>query len=315
MNLQAITEQYRQFQRRDLIAKWDAPLEQVLEVFFSEFVDKDYSCNFEDMLPKERLGLYTLFDLSFMSDEQCELHVLEVEGKPLGIAHKFADKSQWGCDIIDAELFKVVARELAIAALDKKLTAVTASTLDSLGDLRNGYIRFLDDAETMFVVHSPVWMYGFDRLPERHAAFYVDGQGTSHPVVAIGKFVDSRRSHDAADRHEVAITLAGDVQLIVDGTQLMFELIKGKADLAAALKAFTAPSIWCVGDVFPQASRVVVYQHEQFRCTARSLFVEFFQPQDFNHFVSKFFAGEVPVEVAGVFDLPSLRLTGVITSV
>lgn len=310
MNLQDIAQQYRQFGPRDLTSKWDAPLEQALEVLFKDFVEKDYSCDFADMLPQERVALYTLFDLAFMSDEQCELHVLEVDGKPLGIAYKFADKSDWGSHIIDADLFKVVARELAIAALDKRLEAVTLQPLERLGDLRNGYLHFLDDAETMFAVRSPNWMYGFDRLTESHRAFYVDGQGAAHPVASIGKFVNDKRSGSKTDAHDVTVTLTCGADVIVDGSQLMFELIADKGDVAAALPAYTDPSVWCVGDVFEDVLRLVVYQHEQFRWTTRSLWVTFESLEELQRFVTAHHREEPELILPGVFDLVALGFAG-----
>jgi hypothetical protein len=309
MNLQAIAEQYLQFRRRELTLKWDAPLEQVLEVLFKDYVEKDYSCDFADMLPKERVALYTLFDLAFMSDEQCELHVLEVDGKPLGIAYKFADKSDWDCHIIDAGLFKVVARELAIAALDKRLEAVTLQPLERLADLRNGYIHFLDEAETMFAVRSPNYMYGFDRLTESHRAFYVDGEGAAHPVALIGKFV-SKRTGNGTDNHDVTITLASGADVVVDGSELMFELIADKGDVAAALTAYTDPSVWCVGDVFENVMRIIVYQHVQFRWSTRSLWVTFESMGELQRFVATHHREEPELIQAGLFDLTALGFAG-----
>ena len=309
MNLQNIAQQYRQFRQRDLTAKWDAPLEQVLEALFKDFVEKDYSCNYEDMLPKERVALYTLFDLAFMSDEQCELHVLEVDGKPVGIAYKFADKSQWDSHIIDADLYKVVARELAVAALDKRLDAVTVHPLERLGDLRNGYLHFLDDAETMFAVRSPNWMYGFDRLPECHRAFYVDGQGTVHPIASIGKFV-SKRSSSSTDNHDVNVVLASGADVVVDGSELMFELIADKGDVQAALNAYMEPSVWCVGDAFEDILQAEVYQHVQGRWATVSNWVTFESLEELQRFVAAHRREEPELLVPGVFNLKALGFAG-----
>lgn len=312
MNLQDIAQQYRQFRQRDLTAKWDAPLEQVLEALFKDFVEKDYSCNYEDMLPKERVALYTLFDLAFMSDEQCELHVLEVDGKPVGIAYKFADKSQWDSHIIDADLYKVVARELAVAALDKRLEAIKVHPLERLADLNNGYIHFLDEAETMFAVRSPNWMYGFDRLTESHRTFYVDGQGAAHPVATIGKFVN-KRTGNGNDNHNVAITLAAGGDVVVDGSELMFELIADKGDVAAALPAYIDASVWCVGDVFEDVLRAVVYQHVQFHWTTRSLWVTFESLDELQRFVTAHHREEPELILPGLFNLKSLGFAGKVT--
>jgi hypothetical protein len=314
MNLQDIALQYRQFRQRDLSAKWDAPLEQVLEVLFKDFVEKDYSCDYAGMLPKERVALYTLFDLGFMSDEQCELHVLEVDGKPVGIAHKFADRSDWNCDIIDADLFKVVAREMAIAALDHRLAAVVPGTLERLSDLRNGYIHFLDDAETMFAVRSPKWMYGFDRLPKEHRAFYVDDQGQVQAVASIGKFANDKLSHThEPDVSDVTVVLENGADVVVDGSQLMFELLAGKGDLASALTAYAEPPVWCVGEAFEPVNKVIIYQHVQFRWTTRTLWVAFESRAEFERFIEAHHRDEPALMVPGVFDVAALGFAATVS--
>lgn len=321
MNLQDIARQYRQFRRCDL-AHWNHPLTCVLEALVKEYVEFDYFCSFDELVPRERLALYTLFDLAHHSDESCELHVLEVDGKPVGVAHKFADKSEWHSHVIDAEAFKVLVREMAVAALDRKLAKVTADAFDSLSGLQRGYLHFLDEAETLFAVNSPKACYGFNTLPKLHRAFYVDPEGGVHPVAAIGQFVNGRFSHDSVrGTHDVMVTLGDGRTLVADGAELMFELLSGQANVEAALQQnYVQPTQWCVGDVFPPLLRVVVYQREVMRRSVSSLWVTFATQAEFDRFMGSHTgtpdaAGTIATPLFdGQFDLAQLGYQGSVVS-
>lgn len=309
MNLQTIATNFQQFPAADL-SGWGSPLGNVLEALFKEHVELHYSANFEDLLPRERLAIHTVFDMPHDSDEACELHILVVDGKPVGAAHKFADKSSWNSHIIDAEQFKTLARDLAIAALDERLAQITADSFDSLSSLKNGYLHFLGEGETMFAVNSPKGMYGFSKLPEKHPAFYVDATGAVHPVTAIGKFANKEPSHSSKRTVSDVFITVGGKEFVVDGSELMFELVPGSGNIEAALRAYNDPPTWIVGDVFPGITKVVVYQCEPMRRAISTLWVTFKTVEDYDRFVAENFQAEGEHKIfPGTFDLAALGYT------
>jgi hypothetical protein len=309
MNHIDILNNYRSFKRADLDG-WCNPLHQVVEALFSEYVQTDYSYDMCSLLDKSRYGVYTLFDFPHASDESCELHVLTVDDKPVGCAFKFADKSSWDSRILNADHFRAIAREMAVKVMDQKLQAVTEETLGSLNDFCNSYIHFLDKNETMFAVQSPKWMYGFAELVKAHRAFIVNAQGVAQEISNIGSFVNSKPSYTSdPDTHNVTVTVNGQ-ELIVDGTQVMFELLAGQGNIADAVAAFTEPACWCVDTVLSHMSQVHILQHVPGQWTTQGAYLAFANQAEYEKFVAVYGTTDSESKASrvhdGVFDPQSL---------
>jgi hypothetical protein len=288
MNLQDIVSNFRNF-KHNVAKDWGSPLTSILKALFEERIPLDYDSDFDSLVDPARISIYTLFDLAHHSDEACELHVLALDDKPLGVAYKFGDRSDWHSSIIDAELYKTLAREIAAAAMEHRLTKVTAEPLVSLGSLNNGYLFLLDKAETMFAVRSPKACYGFSNLPKTHRCFFVNDAGQPLAVESIGAFCNQKLSHDSdIDAHEVTVTIDGEVRQ-VDGMQLMFEMVPGQGQVTAALESYSNAPAWYVKAVNERAKIATVLLRLPNRWSTSSAYTEFETLAEFQRFAAKYF--------------------------
>jgi hypothetical protein len=312
MNLQDIATNFRKLHRCD-IEGWGDPLDNVLEGLFGEIIALDYRCRFAELLDRTRIAVYTLFDLPHHSDESCEMHVLVVDDKPVGIAFKFADKSSWNSRIIDADHYKVVALELAAASITARLRDVTVEALEELRNLDNSYIHFLDEKETMFAVRSPKNMLGFQHMLKKHRAFFVDETGAVSPVSAIGKYSNAKPSHCGdEDTHEVLIT-AGTTERKVDGQQLMFEMIPGEGDIESALGSYAKEPFWFVKTIHERVCRAQILMQIPNRWSTSTAWVDFESKEEMQRFAIKYFDEEESKLVFGTFCPKSLGFKGEIS--
>lgn len=317
MNLQDIASNFLNFKRGPLEGR-SSPLDQVLEALFADSICLDYDAEFCTLVDRSRVSVYTLFDLPHHSDEACEMHVLALDDKPIGLAYKFANKSDWRSYIIEAEAYKALARELAAAALELRLQNVTAGSLKSLGSLNNGYLHLLDKEETMFAVRSPKACYGFSGLPKTHRCFFVDDAGQPLAVESIGAFSNKKPSHSVdEDTHEVAITINGEDRL-VDGMQLMFEMVPGQGQVTAALESYAKAPSWYVEGVYPRVNRAQVLLRLPNRWSTSTTYAEFETVEELQRFAVKYFNDEKSTDLdvtPGAFCPETLGFKGKIHAV
>lgn len=244
MDLQFIKDNFRKFKRTELDG-WGGPLEDILKAMFGEIVALPFDVTYVELFDRSRAVVYTLFDLEHDSDEDCVMRVVAIDDKPLGLAFKFGDRSHWDSRIMDVELFRALASEMAAAVLEKRLAKVVADDMDTMQKLGNFYLFFLGSEESMFAVQSPKWMCGFQHLLSSHRGYLVDENGAAQPLEAIGKFTNHKHHSSDADAHDVVVTVAGQ-ERIVRGQQLMFELIPDGGDIENALQAYEKTPGWIV---------------------------------------------------------------------
>lgn len=282
MDLQYILKNYRSF-TRTATDSWAGPLSTLLETMFESVVSLPYNVQLTELLECSRFSVYTLFDLPHDSDENCELHVVAYDEKPLSLVFKFGDRSHWQSLLIDVEQFKSMAKMLAAAAMDKELEKVEADMLATLNSLDNPYLFFLGDKESMFAVKSPKWMYGFQRLLTTHRGFMVDDNGQAVQLDSIGDFVNKKLHSSDTDAEHIVVTANGQSH-VIDGSQLMFELVHGQADLADAMSSYAKASFWVVDAVDIPRKRADVLLRTPNRWTTATMTVIFDSDDDMARF-------------------------------
>jgi hypothetical protein len=291
MNLQDIARNYPKFQRCP-VEGWSSPLENVMEALFSTLIKPDYTFYFADLLDRSRLEVYALFDIYHGPNDTCALYVLVVDNKPVGVAFKFGDKTQWDTRIIDADHFKGIVRELSAILLERQLESVTAEDVEELRFLNNGFLCFLDEKETMFGIHSPKSVGRFDQLTEKHRAFFVDTEGKAHLVSSIGQFCNTKPSHCwDEDTNDVVITVNG-AERTVDGQLLMFELVPGEGDIEAAVARYAKEPAWVVEAVHERVKRVELLAQFTNRWNSSSVWFDFKSKEELQRFANEYFDHE-----------------------
>jgi hypothetical protein len=282
MNAQDIAANFRQFSRCDPDG-WGGPLGNVLNALFGDTLKTGQHTELETHLDRTRVAVYTLFNVLHESDESCELHVLAYDDKPVGFAHRAGDTDDWDARILDEELFKVLAREMAMSLLEEDLVNVTAEPVASLSALQNQYLYFVGDKETVVAVRNPKWACGFERFAEGRRVFYVDHQGTMHQVAKIRAFANNKWHTRDQDHDDIFITING-AERVVDATQLLFELVPNGADLDDVLANLPKEPGWLVDGVDARSLQVTVLATVPYRWTTVSHFVKFESIAEMNRF-------------------------------
>lgn len=301
MNTQDIIENFKRFKRSDLDG-WGGPLGNVLEALFQDVLPRCNGARLEDMLDRTRVAVYTLFDIPQDSDEDCVLHVLVYDDRPVGLAHKAGDRTSWDTRIIDPELYKELARELALALLDEAFKSVRAEPLESLKSLGNAYLHFLDKKETMFSVQSPKNTCGFPSLIKDHSVFFIDSMGVVHIVTQIGKFTNTKRYSSDRDTHNVFITIKGeDSEREVDSSQLIFELLTASGDLAATRASYPTQPGWTAEGVYEKTLQVSILVQVPYRWNSLTQTVNFETAAEMRRFTDRYFDHDKDTLEHGVF--------------
>lgn len=306
MDLQFITENFRTFNRTELDG-WGEPLNRLLEALFGDFVKPHCDDTLVELMDRARGAVYTVFDLPHYSEDNCEMHVAVIDDKPLGIVFRFGNETDWQSRIIDVELFKSLATELAAAAMEKRLSKVREESLASLGSLKNGFLHFLGKKETMFAVHTPKRLYGFEELLSKCRGYFVDENGQALALQSIGQFVNKAHSKRAG-ANDITVTIAGQ-ERVVDSVQLMFELVRNAGDVEDALTAYTKEPYWLVEGVNTRHKCATVLLRTPNRWSTASLSVEFDTDEDLKRFADAHFDHEKAQNeqiVHSAFDLQAM---------
>lgn len=280
MDLKFITENFRSFKRTELDG-WGDPLNSLLEALFEDFLKLPYDVTPIQLMDRSRGSVYTLFDMPHGSEDRCELRVAVIDDKPLGVGYRFGDDTPWHTRVIDVGLFKSLAMELSIAAMENRLSKVTAETFPSLRSLDSSYLYFLGKKETMFAIRAPRDMCCFERLLSTYRGYFVDETGQAVALESIGRFVNKQQHGKGAD--DILVTIGGQ-ERGVDGSQLMFELVAGHADLADALGSYEKTPCWVVEGVDARHKQANVLLRTPNRWSTASLTVAFDTDEDLQRF-------------------------------
>jgi hypothetical protein len=140
----------------------------------------------------------TVFDFEHESDESCFVKVISYQGKPFAAVNKFGDRSDVHAFVVDADVFKTLGKRLAgllaaqklDAELEKLNNEAARRRIDSLSQLRQGYLTWLSDEAGAFTFDSPqhVMGDGFRRAAQHYATVAQEEDGTVHVVRTLRQY-------------------------------------------------------------------------------------------------------------------------------
>lgn len=294
MNLRRIVESFRSFPRAETDT-WT--LGEMLTALFNDVLSLEFRHDTGELLEPGRVGLYTMYNFPFDASRACELHVLTVDDKLVGMITR-QGKGDYKGVTLDPEVKASVAGELAAAAIRRDTENLPAVDLDAKIELEPYPMKFLDDAETMFVLQNPRTVYRLNEIRQKHPAYVLD-TGLPIAVAAIGEFkqkgwVDGNAPTDDL----VEVTLANGDERFVDATQIVFELVSGQGLLSDVQPAFNRPHSWKVvqetirGNAMG-VSRAQIAITVPYRWNAHMVWVDFPSDRELERFVEKYPIGEV----------------------
>jgi hypothetical protein len=300
MNLRRIVESFRSFPRTEVDA-WT--LGEMLTALFNDVLSLEFRQDTGELLEPGRVGLYTMYDFPFDVSRACELHVLTVDEKLVGMVTRQGQGDYKGVTL-DPEAKASVAGELAVAAIRQDTANLPAVDLDAKIELEPYPMKFLDDAEAMFVLQNPRTVYRLNEIREKHPAYIVGDTGLPLAVTAIGEFkqkgwVDGNAPTDDL----VQVSLANGDERLVDATQIVFELVAGQGQLSEVLPAYNRPHSWKVvqetlrGNALG-VNRVRIAITVPYRWNPHTVWVDFRSRSALERFVEKYPVGEF---VPGIF--------------
>lgn len=286
MNLKRILENYRAFPRTQ-IEDWGGPLGEVMTALFDKIVPLEHRSDTAELLDRNRIELYSMFDFPSGPSYNCELHVLTVDDCPVGFTHR-EGKGDWVGQVLDNDSFTRVAIDLATAAIRQDTALLAKVDLEASVPLKGYVMHFLDPGETMFVLRDPRHVYRLNEVPSRHRAYFVDEMGQVHQVSSIGAFTHSYRVHgDVPDLNAISIVIDG-TERMADATQLFFELVPGQGDIEAALAAYRNDYSWSVVHEASNVNRLMVNVTHPCRWDCQSVWVQFFSSPAMARFLEQY---------------------------
>jgi hypothetical protein len=313
MNLSYIAANLHKFRRIDLEHAGNVRA-SLLCTMFGDFLDcgaKDYIANLLDL---SRVSVYGVINVDVISDENCIVQILALDGKPVGLCSKFGDRSEWKSRILDLVAYKNFARELVEASLEYRLNNLKAKPMDALAELENRYVKFLGDKESMFSVENAKSVNSFRKIPNSHRCFFLDSKGNAVLVQEIRQFANTKGSWcDDPDTHDVIVIVNG-AEGTVDGRELLFELVEGEADLDDARTAFPDKACWAAETVSEHTLTVSVAEFMPFRRVPRVTRFRLRTIEDIKRFTNAYFDHETETIqfTNGVFSLSSIGFEGTI---
>lgn len=312
MNLNYIAANLHKFQRVGFDPAGNA-INSLLSVMFDDFLDRGAKDYVADLLDLSRVAIYAVINVDFVSDEDCIVQILAVDGKPVGLCSKFGDRSEWQTRILDLDVYKSFARELVAASLEYRLKDLEAKPMDTLADLDNRYVKFLGPKETMFAVENAKAAEFFRNILNNHRCFMLDAKGNAQRVQQLGKFVNTKGSWCSDhDTHDVFVLVNG-AEGIVDGRELLFELVKGEADIEDALTAFPNKARWTAETVDERNCIVGVAAFLPFRRVPVATRIKLKSDEDLRRFTTAYFDHDVEWQYNdGHFSLSSIGFEGTI---
>lgn len=294
MNLRRIVESFRSFPRTETDT-WT--LGEMLTSLFNDVLSLEFRQDTGELLEPGRVGLYTMYNFPFDASRACELHVLTVDDKLVGMVTR-QGKGDYKGVTLDPENKACVAGELAAAAIRRDTANLPAVDLDAKIELDPYPIKFLDEAEAMFVLQNPRTVYRLNEIREKHPAYILD-TGLPLAVAAIGDFKQKNWTDGKAATDDlVEVTLANGDERFVDATQIVFELVAGQGRLSDVLPAYNRPHSWAVmqetirGNAMG-VNRVRIAVTVPFRWNSHSFWVDFDSRKALDKFVEKYPIGEV----------------------
>jgi len=301
MNLTEIIANYRSLKRISP-GDWGLRLTDILKALFERHIpDENDNVEYPSLIGVERIEIYSMLKLFHGDEQSTELHVLVVDGKPLGISYCFG--RQWVGHIYDVEKYKELCREMAAILLEQQMEWLKPGNFKSLRDLQSEEIFVLGPKESMFAVHSPKGTACFEDIAGERKGYFVDEQCVAHPVEQILGFANTKLIREyTRDVHDVRVLIAG-AERVVDGTQLMFEMVPGKGDIDDALKSYAKAPCWVVERVHAPANYAEVLVRRPGRWTTDTVGCQFETDADRERFEGTYFDHSKKEQIiAGDFD-------------
>jgi hypothetical protein len=294
MNLRRIVETFRSFPRT-VPEQWAAG--EMLTALFNDVLSLEFRHDVGELLELERIGLYTMFDFPYDASRACELHVLTVDDKLVGMVTRYGQGDFTGTTLAP-ETKATVAGELAAATIRRDTANLREVNLDEKIDIKAYPMAFLDKDETMFVLQNPRTVYRLNEIRAKHPAYIID-TGLPLAVAAIGDFKQKNWVDGKAPTDDmVEVTLANGDERFVDATQIVFELVAGQGRLSDVLPAYNRPHSWKVTQESVRGNamgvnRVLIAITVPYRWNPSMVWVDFPSRSALDRFVEQYPIGEV----------------------
>jgi hypothetical protein len=222
----------------------------------------------------------TVFDFEHSSDEDCFVLVICHENRPFALVHKFGDRSDMQFSVVDGfrfkELGKTLAQMLAELRLQSQLEELEREVgdgLDSLSQLKNGYLTWLSEDLGAFSFDHPSSTYGkaFAEVSDSYMGVAQSEDGTLHEVAKIVAFMGGWASEEA---DHVRIVTEKNALVPVDGRRIVFFLVPPEDSIAEARKCVATKTAWSVTGVLTRCVvRITQYQEGMLGAASRTYVV------------------------------------------
>ena len=314
MNLNYIRANFRSFKLATLDG-WGDPLAKCVEALYRNYIQDSGDDVLAAIVKDLPLEVYTVFDLYLGDDTRAEMHVVVFGGAPVAVAYRSQGDSSYDYDIIDADAYRQLGRELAARMLDQRLAKETATSGDSVRHLKESGLTFVGPSRSAFVIQAPrdAFYTGSD-LWKNHRVFYPQDDGSLVPVTKFVGFAQPKtagyRSNPGDD--DVRVEIDGK-EVVVDGCRLVFEMLPGQIDAKGLQEHFAHPGGWFLESAFDHNRSAFVLTSVPKSWLSKTVMVQFESLEELRRFRDTY--PEEVFQEGGPFRFEGLGFDGVLTEI
>lgn len=296
MNLNDIAANFKAFPLLDPESyNGDYLLNDMLGALFYDVVRPRSEQFVPDLMEVSRIALHVVVGSYYGG-----MHILVIDDQPVALFTKSTgdrEDSQTPY-VLNLEVFARVASELAVAETKLRITNVEAAGETLVRKLDSPFLRFLGQQATMFAVKSPDEVYLFSDILNEHRGYFVSSTGAVTQLESIGAVT----GEDMA-----TVTLVGGEQVLVDASQLMFELQRGQGNIEDALTAYASDPHWVLKDAMRHGLMVSILMQRPYFWSSKLVLIEFETEDEYDRFCSTYPVGVKDEHLQrGVFSIDEL---------
>lgn len=312
MNLDYIRANFRSFKLATLDS-WGDPLVKCVEALYRNYIQDSGDDALTSVVKDLPLEVYTVFDLYLGDETRADMHVVVFGGAPVAVAYRSQGDSSYDYDVIDADAYRQLGRELAARMLDQRLAKETATSGGSVRHLKNCGLTFAGLSRSAFVIQAPrdAFYTGSD-LWKNHRAFYPQDDGSLVPVTAFVGFAQPKTAGYGRNPGEddVRVEIEGQ-EVVVDGCRLVFELLPNQIDAQGLQEHFVHPGGWFVQDAFDHNRSAFVLTSVPKAWLSKTVMVQFDSLEELHRFRDKY--PKKVLQEGGPFHFEGLGFEGKLT--
>jgi hypothetical protein len=274
MNIKKILDNINSFPLVDMDRGSEAT--GIIAALYGKILDfEDYSSDTKYVCENlAGLSARTVFDFEHESDEECFVRIVSYDDQPFALIHKFGDRAEVRASVVNSAVFQALGKtvaqlfaELRLQAALEELEREAGAPLQSLSELKNGYLTWLSDESGAFSFDHPSSTYcgGFRRIPGKYVGV-AQVDGALHVVSTIDGFVGGRGT-DESDH--VVLTTKDGASLKADGRGIVFFVLPPEDALVEAQKCLATKTAWKITGVLTRCV-VRIAQYEEGSLGAKS---------------------------------------------